>query len=191
MRKLKTDQKGQTTIEFALTLLLLMGFVFFYFQLALVLGFGNYIQYATFMSARAYLASGPTQSDQQARALAVLTRMLQKSEGQPTVARFPSIVSNIADPATGIGPSEQFVDGSRSTGWMQGVRYTFRGRLLLLPLSGRKPASLIQAGAPTSGQPLSWQDLELTSESWLGREPSLKDCDDTMNGKGWYYDNGC
>ena len=40
-------------------LFLLMAFLLFYVQLSLLMGYGNYIHYATFMAARAYLSPGP------------------------------------------------------------------------------------------------------------------------------------
>jgi len=55
----KLGSAGQSTVEFALTLILLMGLILFYLQLTLVFSYGNYVQLRTFMSARAFLSSGP------------------------------------------------------------------------------------------------------------------------------------
>ena len=84
------SQEGQSTIEFALTLILLMGFVLFYLQLSLVMAFGNYVHYATFMSARAYLSGGENQAEQARRARQVIVRML-KLPGSEATDRFPAI----------------------------------------------------------------------------------------------------
>ncbi len=84
-------QAGQSTFEFALVLFLLMAFLLFYVQLALMMGYGNYAHYATFMAARAYLSAGPNKGDQTSRAHNVIVRMVKKGQGQEGVDRFPSI----------------------------------------------------------------------------------------------------
>src|SRR5579872_2259405 len=78
MKGLDREQSGQSTIEFALTLVLLMAIILFFLQLTLIFGYGNYVHYATFMSARAYLSAGANQDDQSQRAKDVLYRMLAK-----------------------------------------------------------------------------------------------------------------
>ena len=74
--------------------------------------------------------------------------------------------------------------------WLQGVRYTFRSRLFLLPFGG--------SNAPSSGNNVNVlsgnQDvnsLTLTSESFLGREPADGDCQLEMRNWNGIYDNGC
>lgn len=174
----RLGEQGQSTIEFALTLVLLLGFVLFYIQLSLVMAFGNYAHYATFMAARAYLSAGHSKSDQAERAQAVLTRMLKKPSGN--MDRFPSIAKGEGGDGTLTGASisepEQFKETDPGSSWMQGVRYAFKSRLFLLPM-GRKQ----QKGGASS--------ITLKSESWLGREPSTMDC--LIQMKGRIYDNGC
>ena len=46
---------GQSTVEFVLVLALVFTFFLFYLQVSMVSAVGSYIQYATFMSARALL----------------------------------------------------------------------------------------------------------------------------------------
>src|SRR3954470_14939009 len=77
-RKTKADERGQSTIEFALTLVLLMAIILFFLQLTLIFSFGSYVHYATFMSARAYLSAGPNKDDQAERAKNILYHMLTK-----------------------------------------------------------------------------------------------------------------
>lgn len=177
------DQAGQSTLEFALTLFLLMAFLLFYVQLALMMGYGNYAHYATFMAARAYLAAGPSKSDQTERAKAVITRMIKRGPGQETADRFPSIArAEGGGDIKGVEISEpgNFSPTDTNLSWLQGVRYSFKSRLFTIPV-GTGPAA-------SGGQRAS--EVILKSESWLGREPSFQDCQGELKGKG-IFDNGC
>jgi len=181
MPRKSKNEEGQSTIEFALTLVLLMSIILFFLQLTLIFSFGSYVHYATFMSARAYLSSGPTKDDQAERAKDVLTLMLTKGGGGGA-DRFGFIGQGFggADPiGAEIGDSQNppFSAEDRSLSWLQGDRYTFRSKLFLLPLG--------RANALSSAN-----ILTLTSESWLGREPAFDECTKDM-GKDRTYDNGC
>jgi hypothetical protein len=166
---LRGNRKGQSTVEFALTLILLMAVIFFH--------------YATFMSARAYLSAGPDQSDQMNRAKLVIEKTLKQSEILANRDRFPGIAQGVGgsgDPAGfDAGPPAEFVAGQRSSSWMQGVRYTFKSRLFLIPMGG----SSANGGSANS--------LTLTSESWLGRETDEDECQTQMGKVQGIYDNGC
>ena len=164
----------------------------------MLFAFGNYVHYATFMSARALLSAGGSggDEDQQTRAKTVIVSMLKKSAGQAGVDKFPSI-------AKGFGGGEvkglemdnpsQYSETERNLSWMQGVRYTFRGKLFILPLQGTGQRGPEMAPSVNS--------LQLTSESWLGREPTFSECQSFMGnkgskvggkgGRGWIFDNGC
>lgn len=182
-RILLASESGQSTIEFALTMVLTLAFTFFYIQLCFFFAFGNYIHYATFMSARAYLSAGPNPEDQAARARAVIVRMLKKSEGFAGVDRFPAIAKGIGggDP-TGFqldpAPFSRYV---RDLSWLEGVRYKFRGRLFVIPLAG------IGRGSADPNA----NSVTLTSESFLLREPSTEECQGFIEKKNAIYDNGC
>ncbi|MGK5086263.1 TadE family protein [Bdellovibrionota bacterium FG-2] len=174
------DESGQSTIEFALTMVLLIAFILFFLQLTLVFGVGNYFHYATFMSARAYLAAGSTPDDQRERANSVAIRMLKKSESQAGADRFPSIAQGMGEGDVK-GLTVQAADPANlDSSWMQGVRYKFRSRLFLMPLAGK-----------TGKGQSSLNQLILTSESWLGREPSYQDCQNEMEKMKGLFDNGC
>lgn len=179
-----SSESGQSLVEFALSILLVFGMLFFFIQLAFVLSWGNYVQYATFMSARAYLSAGPSRQNQEDRAMEVLSRMVK----QGTISnadRFPMI-------AVGEGGEDSIVKGASVGGgpgfdptnydlsWMQGVRYTFRSRLFVLPIG--KPGSV---PAASTGQAV------FTSESWLGRDPAYRDCLSVMQQLKGQIDNGC
>jgi len=181
-------EEGQSTIEFALTLIFLMAFVFFFIQLALIFGFGNYAHYATFMSARAYLSAGASSDDAQTRAQNVITRTLKRSMTQSGIDRFPSIAKGYQSQGTesqgptGFGINDpNYQPGDYNSSWLQGVRYTFRSRLFLIPMGG------LGGSAGSS----STNSVTLTSESWLGHETSDEDCAGQLGKVKGIYDNGC
>lgn len=180
------DKSGQSTIEFVLTFILVIAFILFFFQLSMIFAFGNYVHYATFMSARAYMAAGGTEEDQRSRAKDVIVRMLKKSLGQSGVDKFPHIARGVGggDPGgLNMNRPGQFNKGDPDFSWMEGVRYTFQGKLFLIPLGGlnRVDSSPVPGQGPAN-------TVTLTSESWLGREPAEDECRDTMKG---FFDNGC
>ncbi len=181
-------EEGQATVEFALTLILLMAFTLFFLQLSLVFAVGNYVHYATFMAARAYLSSGSSDTDQVTRAENVIRAMLKKSAGNST-DRFPSIAIGTGGDTVGgingllVGPGAQWAPPTRDSSWMQGVRYTFRSRLFMIPLGGTPSTN----GSSSS----SVNSVTLTSESWLGHEPSYQDCQAYMGSVKGIFDNGC
>jgi hypothetical protein len=177
-------QEGQSTMEFALTLMLLMALVFFFMQLSLVFGFGNYVHYATFMSARAYLSAGSTDDDQTNRAQAVIIQTLKRSITQSRIDRFPMIGKGVggADiPGFQLDPSP-YAAGSNDLSWLQGVRYTFSSKLFWIPLGG--PGNAAVTGASPN-------QVTLISESWLLREPADQDCQTQLGKVHGIYDNGC
>lgn len=181
MRFSRSDD-GQTTVEFALTLLMAMAVVFFYIQLCLVLAWSSYVQYATFMSARAYYAATKTPDDQQARAEEVLAKMVKRGSQSKSTDRIPFIARGEGDgdmKGAQIGPHEKFKADDRSFSWLEGVRYTFRSRIFMIPMGGSEKDSRVNS-------------VTLTSESWLGREPTIDECvlDLEKFGRA-VVDNGC
>lgn len=180
------SEHGQAMIEFVLTMLLLFSLIFFFIQLSLILSFGNFVQYATFMSARAYLSGGVDPADQEARAVRVMATTVKGGANAGAQDRFPMFAQGFGSgqlAGVQVGPGQGFDETDYDLSWMQGVRYTFRSRLFLLPL-GKTTAGGAN-GLKGDGQ------LELTSESWLGREPTYKECATLMQGQSWKFDNGC
>jgi hypothetical protein len=177
-RFIKMADSGQATIEFALTMILFFSFFLFFLQLSLVMAYGNFVHYATFMSARAYLSAGPDQEDQQKRARDVIVQMLKKSAGASGVERFPFI-------AKGVGGTDpggfEIMENGQGQSWLTGVRYTFKSKLMMIPMGGTRSSK----GAINS--------VTLTSESFLGREPTTAECLEYLRkfGQGVLYDNGC
>jgi hypothetical protein len=193
MTKARKRESGQSTLEFILTIILLMGFVTFYTRFAYFLGYANLVQYATFMSARAYQSAAATQDEQSAAAENVIVALLKKSQGQRNTERFAiAKPENVGSPkGARIGADTvNFVATDENFSWLQGVRYSFRGQLFV-NLFGTRPTA---ASAAPGGSP---GDVKLTSESWLGREPTDEECSQELatrssNGnKPEAPDNGC
>lgn len=189
------SEQGQATIEFALSLILIMGFIFFYIQLALVFAWSNYIHYATFMSARAYLSGSVNREDQEERARKVIVKMLKKGESRAGLDRFPSVARGVGgDGLAGfyVRPPKEFNPSIRNFSWLEGVRYAFRSKLFLIPFGGSSKES--NDGGKNEK---SVNEISLTSESWLGREPSYAECINYLSKKAKeavtevVIDNGC
>jgi hypothetical protein len=185
-QNLNKATEGQSTVEFALTMTLFMGFTFFLLRVCLVFSFGNYVQYATFMAARSYLSAGKDVSDQEKRARFVLGYMLKRSAYQTRADKFPSIAKGFkgADsdfPGLDLGPGSLYREGSDDTLWMLGVRYTFTSKLFPIAIGKLKGAGSAEAKG----------EIELTSESWLGKEPSADECISAMEQINGIFDNGC
>ncbi len=176
--RIVSNRSGQATLEFALVMLLILSFSLFFIQLCLVLAWGNFVHYATFMSARAYMAGGGDQDGQRARAILVLERTVKKSGRD----RMPNVAKGFGG-GTPVGAEIGELTGyepTRASSWPEGVRYTFRSRLFVLPPS-------------LPGQRLSEDDnsVTFTSESFLLREPTYGECVQEMVEKGGFVDNGC
>lgn len=192
--KKRGGQEGQVLLEFILALILLLGGTLFFVQFSLGMAWGNYIHYATFMSARAYLSGGPNRADQVARATDVLTSMVKKKDS-PDQDRY-GVIATGEEPLDGItgasgggvkgmavDPPGEFDPLDRKSSWMEGVRYTFRTRMFFF-------------GADTGPSNSGGSGVTLTSESWLGREPSVEECMQYMRdhkglAKEVVIDNGC
>lgn len=180
-QKKRSSESGQATVEFALAIFLMMGMILFQLQFALVSAYGSFVQYATFMSARAYLASGYDDQDQKDRAKEVLVRMLKHSVGQPGRERWPLIAEgqggdDVVKGAKIGGGASEFQNASGDLSWMVGVRYTFKSSLFLVPFGGSKDVN----------------SLTLTSESWLGQEVTYSGCiEDLKERDAVFIDNGC
>ena len=172
----RRKESGQSTLEFVLTLILLIGFVLFYTRFAYFLGYANLVQYATFMSARAYESGAASRDDQETAAENVIVALLKKGQGQRNTERFAiARAENVGSPrGARIGNGANFVATDESFSWQQGVRYGFRGELFV-SLFGSTPTQASVAPGENPGT------VKLTSESWLGREPTEEECREELN----------
>jgi len=176
---IRRDRRGQSTLEFALVMLMTLSFTLFFIQLCLVLAWGNYVQYATFMSARAFVAGGGDETGQMERAKLVLGRMVKRGgrDRFPNIAKGVGGGGGIQGAEIGQGPG---YSPSRASSWPEGVRYTFRSRLFSIPpgLPGKK----LEEDA---------NSVTFTSESFLLREPTYDECVRNIITQGGFVDNGC
>jgi len=179
------NRRGQSTLEFALAIILILGFSFLFLKVSLLYAYGNYVHYATFMSARALLSSSDSKADQEERAKTVLIETLRRGVNNSGTERWPFMGTGYSRQKTAtdvegaeIGEGNQFRSGDTAFSWQVGVRYRFRSKLFIIPL-GINPRDNV---------------IELTSESWLGRDVSDEECRDylseTIGGK-VEIDNGC
>lgn len=172
-------QQGQSVIEFILVIFVFLTFFFMYMKLALGFAVGHYIQYATFMAARSYYAGALDENTQKAAGEAAIKSYLG-DDGN----RFRSIV-RAAENSGQVGGGPQFVATNADTYWQQGASYTFKFSMYLLPL-----VTAARSRASREG-------MEVTSESWLNRDPSYEECVRDMtqsrngNQNAWLFDNGC
>jgi|GEM_PF-6755436 len=168
LRKRPLNNSGQTLIEFLLTFALCLGFTVTVARVGFVVSFANYIQYAVFMSARAYQSGAESEADQKTAAENVLKKTVKKGSQDR--------VRELAEGFGGSGSVKGAVIGRHPTGYdadkidlssLQGVRYTFKSSVF---------------------PPLD-TTVTLRSESWLGREVTNTECLSAV-GEG-VIDNGC
>lgn len=190
---LSGSTSGQAVVEFVFTLLLFLGVIMVFVQIGLALGAANYFQYATYISARTLAAAGSSEQDQVERAERVLRAMVTGRGGKerwPGIARSkrgrkpPRALASVNEGNSSVdgaivGKGPGFDPNVRDYSWIEGVQYSFHSKIFL------------PAGGTTSDD----NEITLTSEAWLGREPSYQECVDQLksNAKGGavLYDNGC
>ena len=179
---------GQTFIEFLLTVFAYLTVAFMTVQVGLGFGVANYIHYATFMASRALLTGYPTRDLQESKAKSVLSKMLKKGDGKDRFDPIAKGTGNGSPPGFElVGSTGRSKSGEpRKNKWEQGVVYRFNAKLYMLPLV---------PGAKRGKD----NGVELESESFLGREPTIDECKAQLerhkaraqSGNDWLVDNGC
>ena len=127
----------------------------FYFQLSMFFAFASYVHYATFMSARAYLAASQSEEDQKSRAREVIVLRLKKSSGQAGVDKFPLIAKGVGGGDPGgfvVGQHSRYQDGYRGLSWLEGVRYTFQGKIFPVTTEVINRSVVVEDGQIKYGQ---------------------------------------
>lgn len=150
-------QSGQALMEFVLGLMIVISFFFFFMKMSATFVVGNYIHYATFMSARAYASSAKSLGDQQTNAETVLQKMVG---GRWKALIKPDANASGSIPGGYVGPGSYSQETPAEDFWNQGTSFSFTSKLSIYPWS-------------KEGQGI---DLKLTSESWMPREQSVSEC---------------
>lgn len=180
---------GQGTVELILTLFAFFTIFFMFVQMSLSYAVANYYQYVTFMAARAYHAGYLTEADQKAAAEKVLTQMISPGgkERFGAIAKGEGGTSDVTGATVGRSARVHFGDNqARDTAWEQGVTFAFRVKMYMAPLI---PG--VSSGSDST--------VLLESQSWLGREPTEKECEGILDKRRarsgtsglMLYDNGC
>jgi Flp pilus assembly protein TadG len=219
IRRRKKGERGQVLIEFLIVSTMIFTLIFVFVAIAWGIAYGHYVQYATYISARAYLSSNTTQQDQATAAADTLRSMVMR--GQSEMISFLAKARRGDDrdaamgaelvPGASIGTHPQSVVrmNSRKYSWAEGVQYNYSLRLFLLPLAGW----MVKEGKGTNIQPGTGADpskaieyagtIPFTSDSYLGREVSFSECWQEMeristfpalkrlDGAVFIEDNGC
>jgi hypothetical protein len=152
VRSSKGCRKGQALTEFVLGLMIMISFFFFFIKIAATFVIGNYIHYATFMSARTYMASAKSKDIQKENAETVLRKMVLNR--WKTIIKADSGTSGSV-PGGYVGDGDIYLDDPVNF-WNQGASYSFTAKFSMYPWN--KNGSSV--------------DLKLVSESWMPREQS-------------------
>ena len=159
VRKQKGNRAGQALMEFVLGLMIVISFFFFFLKMSATFVVGNFIHYATFMSARTYMSSRATEGEQKDKAGEVLTKMVGgrwKALIKPDSGAAGSVPGGFVGQGTSFDPA---LDN-----WNQGTTFAYTSKLSIYPWS-------------KEGQGI---DLKLSSESWMPREQSEGETKDIL-----------
>ncbi len=195
-KKKRNSESGQVIVEFVLVFSMIMTVLFIFVQMSWGIAWGHYVHYATFMASRAYLSANGTQGEQYEAAGAVLRQMLKAGGKDPFPFLAPSRSAGDRD-ATGSEPVPGAMVGthpeaigkekSRLYSWAEGVQYNFNIKLFLLPISkivsdDGKGQSIKPGQGNDRGKAISFKGMiPFTSDSFLGREPSVSECFNEMS----------
>lgn len=156
MKRKGKNQGGQAAVEFIIVCVVVFFFLFFFLSICMAMVLSEYAEYATFMAARTYKAAFTAEVNQREYAQRVFNSYFFVN-GQPNQPKIPTtLIDNINIQFDPGGPR-----GNLTTG---GVRARFQVPFFYLP-----PLFL----PPPPGGIGSANKLTLTTESYLGREPTL------------------
>lgn len=167
MKKKWTNKRGQGVVEFAFVSFIFLNLFFLTLNGILAFSVHQYISYATFMAARTYQASDVTAERQSRKARAVLDEYFKIPGIKKELARIRDIQvpSSTNPPPYGYGPP--------SPG--QQIKVVFEVPLFQFPLGA-------------ASKSFGW--IELESISYLGREPSIQECNTFFRTFWGFYGGG-
>lgn len=141
-------ESGQSTIEFIVSFMLVIGFVFFYVKVALNFTNGYLVHYANYMSSRAFMV----QETGSNRADGSDTKSKQ-------VAKEVWDSFNVENLLGGIEMNRgEFLPGANDNALFTGVTVEYEDRFSIFSMVGTT------------------EKLKFLSESFLGREPTIAEC---------------
>ncbi len=171
-KKLRS-RSGQSAIEFIIVVVVILFFLLFFLSLSVLLITSEYIEYATFMSARTYKSMFGSQNDQQQNAKIVFDTYAQRVQG---IARNFNL---------------SFLDGQDRGQQAAGVRASYSIDLFYLPpfFMQNIPQSRIRLSTETRlGRDSSYEDCFNFFNTFIQKFPI-----GVSGGKyvGLMDDNGC
>ena len=149
MKNIK-NKLGQSSIEFILTFLFILGFVFSFYKLSIVYTNGYLLHYATFMASRAYLVFDNNSNTPQGADGPALTRAKKVLQEFPLKEMMPGYPADLQV------NSPQKSDLNRKL--LVGVFTEVKQKII--------PPTTIMGSAM----------VNFRSESFLGREPTRTEC---------------
>jgi hypothetical protein len=189
--RLKKDESGQVIVEFVIVFGLIATLIFLFVQMSWGIAWGHYVHYSTFMASRAYLSAAETKADQYNAAKVVLQQTVKAGGKDIFPFLAPARIGGERDatgdeavPGAMVGTHPYAVGklNSRVYSWAEGVQYNFGLKMFLVPLSSQiTKAGQGQTISPGGGKSVSWKGMiPMTSDSFLGREPTTRECMDFM-----------
>ncbi len=150
---------GQAAIEFIIVVVVVFFFLLFYLSLCMGMVLSEYVEYATFMTARTYKAAYVSEGSQREYADRAFRNYFyfQGRQDQPKIPETLLKINGLQ--FDGAGPR-----GDQKTA---GVRVDYEVPFFYLPPIFLPPADQNSVGNATK--------LNLTAESYLGREPTLNE----------------
>jgi hypothetical protein len=179
---MRENQEGQSTIEFLVSMIFVLGFVFLFLRISIIYTNGYLVHYATFSAARSYMVFHMDSNQPDTvyqRAATDSLRVFKSFNLESFIADFPygQFKTHNADPAGGDFNNNLYIGN-----WVE-----------------------YKDGFSVPGNPSGRINLNLRSEAFLGKEPPRSECAErtcdaigSATGAGGnckllatLYDNGC
>lgn len=149
------NQRGQSAIEFIVVVVVILFFLLFFLSMSILLVVSDYLEYATFMSARTYKSMFSSRNTQEQNARAVFNSYSSRVQG---IARDIEL---------------EFLDGGDGGEQAAGVKATYTVDLFYLPPlfipDGIPPSGITLTTETRLGRDAAYQDCFDYFRSWSRR----------------------
>lgn len=176
MRKPSSHRKGQTLIEFAFVSVLFVFMLGLTFNAILAFCVHQYVSYATFMASRALQASAGTPTAQRQAAQIAFAQLIP---GLSPAAVGPSMNFNVYFPKFSQRKSLATILGVQIPSPREGA-YGLRDDTTLTVTFNVPLTEGLPVGSELASQ---FARVQLTAQSSLGREVTVKECQDYMRNR--------